>query len=182
MLDKLVQLIINFLYLFKFWYVMEPWEQGYSFHFGAPGRTLGPEDGWLGSGFHIIWPGSITRVRYYDIWEDSAELIPVDLTTKDGHTVKVGGVFRYRIRADKAWEFLVTLGDESTALPDFLSMAVARVVADIDKSDLFNSSFDSEDRVLDEGRRQLNRYGFKIIDFYWNYKVAPSRTIRVMTD
>lgn len=182
MFDQLVQLFIQFLYLFKFWYVMEPWEQGYSFHFGAPGRAMGPEDGWFGSGLHLIWPLSVTRVRYFDTWEDSAELEPVDLTTQDGHTVKVGGVFRYRIRPDKAWEFLVTLGDESTALLDFLSSAVAKVVSTTPKTSLFSPDFNLEDKVLEEGRRQLNRYGFKIIDFYWNYKVAPSRTIRVMTN
>lgn len=182
MLDQLVQLFINFLHLFKFWYVMEPWEQGYSFHFGSPGRPLGPKDGWLGSGLHVIWPLSVTRVRYYDTWEDSAELIPADLTTQDGHTVKVGGIFRYKIRADRPWEFLVTLGDESTAIIDFLSMAMAKVVANMPKVALFDPNVQSELKVVEEGRRQLNRYGFKIIDFYWNYKVAPSRTIRVMTD
>jgi len=182
MLDKLVQLFIDFLYLFKFWYVIEPYEAGHSFHCGYRGRALGSANGWFGTGFHLVYPLGITTVRYFDITDESTELNPTDLTTKDGHHVKVGGVFRYRMRADKAWDFITTLGDDSTAVEDFMSMAMAEVVEGSRVTELFDADGDSEVKVVEEARRQLNRYGFKILDFYWNYKVRPTRTIRVMTD
>lgn len=186
MFDKLVQFLIDILYLFKFWYVIEPYEQGYTFHLGAPGRPIGCKDGWFGSGLHLIWPLSITNTRYYDITEDTADLVAVDLTTKDGRAVKVGGMFRYKVRADKAWEFIVLLGDvsavEGKAAADLLSAAIAETVSNTTHADLFAPGTAIEELVIDEARKYLNRYGYKILDFHWNYKVTPSRVIRVLTD
>ena len=174
MLDKLVEFLISILHIFKFWYVIEPFEAGHSFHLGYRGRPLTP-------GFHLIWPAYITTVRYFDTTDESTEVETTDLVTKDGHAVQVAGVFRYRIRAEKAWEFIVTLGDDSSAITDFMSMAVAEVVEGTTMSELFSSESDTEDQVVEEARKQLNRYGFKILDFYWTYKTRPSRVIRLLT-
>lgn len=182
MLDKLVQLFIDFISLGKFWYVIEPYEAGHSFHFGARGRTIESNNGLFGSGLHFIWPLNITDVRYFDITDESAELRAVDLVTKDALPVKVGGVFRYRIRPDRAWEFITLLGDDSSAITDFMSMAMAKAVSEATLSELFSSEAVIQWKVVEEARRQLNRYGVKILDFYWNYKAAPSRIIRVMTE
>jgi regulator of protease activity HflC (stomatin/prohibitin superfamily) len=142
---------------------------------GRRGRELKP-------GFHLIWPAFVTTVKYYDTTDESTELEPTDLVTKDGEPVKVAGVFRYKIRGDRAWDYITTLGDDSTAVTDFLSMAMAEVVESTPAEQLFNSEGDTEVKVEAEARKQLNRYGFKIIDFYWNYKTRPSRVIRVLTD
>lgn len=175
MLDKLVQFLIDFLYLFKFWYVIEPWEAGHTFHLGRRGRKLGP-------GFHWIWPASITSVQYFDTTDESVELEARDLVTSDGQAVKVGGVFRYKMRADRAWEYITTLGDDSSAVEDFMSMAMAEIVEKTPVETLFSSKGGTEDKIVVEAREQLNRYGFKILDFYWNYKTRPSRVIRLLTD
>ncbi len=175
MLDKLVQFIIDFLYLFKFWYVIEPWEAGHTFHLGHKGRRLTP-------GFHLVWPLGVTTVQYFDTTDESTELEPQDLVTKDGKAVKVGGVFRYKMRAEKAYEFITTLGDDSTAVDDFMSMAMAEVVENSNIAELFSATGGTEGAVVQEAREQLNRYGFKILDFYWNYKTQPSRVIRLLTN
>jgi len=182
MLDKLVQLFIDFLYLFKFWYIMDPYEAGHTFHFGARGRHIGPTNGWFGSGFHLIWPVNITNVRYFDTTDESSALPPRDLVTKDGKPVKVGGVFRYRVRGEKAWDFLVTLGDDTEAIHNFMAMAMAKAVSQSSLSELFGSEGVMEWLVVEEARKHLGRYGIKIMDFYWDHKAAPTRIIRVMTE
>lgn len=181
MLDKLVQLFIDFLHLFKFWHVIEPFEQGHTFHFGALGRPIGFTDGWFNSGFHLTWPLGITSVIYYDTTEDSHELDQQDLTTKDGHMVRVAGVFRFKVRADKAYEHTVVLGDDSSAVTDFLAAAMAHTVVNTNVTAFFSGDYDSESRVVEEARRLTNRYGYKILDFYWTTKVAPSRVWRIIT-
>jgi hypothetical protein len=181
MLDKLVQLFIDFLHLFKFWFVIAPYEQGHTFHFGSVGKPIAYNDGWFGSGFHLTWPLGITDVLYYDITEDSHEIDIQDLTTRDGHAIRVAGVFRFKVRADKAYEHLVVLGDGSTAVTDFLGAAMAEVVENSNLDSLFDPGEDRESLVVDEARRMLNRYGYKVLDFHWVNKVAPQRVWRVIT-
>ena len=174
MFDRLVQFIIDILYLFKFWYIIEPYEQGHSFHLGYLGRPLD-------SGWHVIWPFHITTVLYYDITDATAELEPLDLTTKDNVMVRVGGMFRYKHREDKAYEFLCLLGDDTTSLEDFLAAAVAKIVENSTKEELFSTKHSSEAFILDEARRHLSRYGYKLYDFFWTIKVAP-KVYRVIID
>lgn len=182
MFNRLVDLFIDFISLAKFWFVVEPFEQGHTFHLGALGKPIGYDDGWFGSGFHLIWPLNITKVLYYDITEDSHEFDPRDMTTLDGHIVRVGGSFRYRVRSDKAYEHLVVLGDGSTAITDFLTAAMCQVVEATELKDLFDVDHDSERAVVKAARNLLKQYGYKILDFYWTTKVAPQRTWRIITE
>lgn len=181
--NKLIDFIISILRIFKFWFVIEPWEHGFTFHLGKPGSSIGYDDGLFGTGLHLIFPFYVTRVRNFDITEESAEPPVRDLMTSDGHLVRVAGVFRYKVRPERAYEFLCVLGEDWTTVMDhFLGAAIAEVVEHLTKDELFSDTSPGEEMILEEARRHLNRYGFKWLDFNWTERAVPARVYRLITD
>lgn len=85
MLDRLIDLILDSLSLFKFWEVIEPYEQAVVTRLGLYHRTLEP-------GFHWVIPFAIERAIGDSVVPVTHALNPQSLTTADGRSVVVRAV------------------------------------------------------------------------------------------
>ena len=182
MLNRLVDLIVSFLHLFRFWFVVEPWEHAFKTTLGRDAGTLGKDNTEkdFSRGLNFRWPFNIDEVHYIDTLNETADLGRQDLTTSDGISVTVAGMFRYQIRADKIREFTYGLGDETTAIIDYLQAAVALVVETHPLEQLLDPEYVLAEMILEEARKSLNKYGLKLHEFRWTQKTA-ARTYRLIT-
>ena len=85
MLDRLIDLVVNFIGLFQFWVIVYEYERGVVLRLGRYKRVLEP-------GFHWCWPFHIDYVMVDNVVNRVIELGAQSLTTKDGHDVTVNAV------------------------------------------------------------------------------------------
>jgi len=91
MLDRLVDAIVDFLDLFRFWEVVDHFEEGVVLRLGKYRCKCGP-------GFHWIAPFGIDQVLTENVVLDTIDLGPQSLTTSDGRDVVISGVVSWKIR------------------------------------------------------------------------------------
>lgn len=168
MFDRLIDLLVQFIDLFRFWEIVEAGEHGMRFTLGKAGKDFR-------AGFHWKLPFNIQKFIFFSTKTDTHELEPQTLISADGKNVTVQVYVKYRIRPEKAYAFIVEL-DEGSALFDIGRTAVAEVIekhpADIPRV-LF------EQKVLDIMRNHLNQFGFKFLDCGLTQRTV-SRTYRVI--
>jgi regulator of protease activity HflC (stomatin/prohibitin superfamily) len=90
MLDKLIDFLLNFLDLFRFWSVMKTEHAGFIRRFGVPVRDMHPGLNWL-------WPFNIETTSTVDmrLW---ADVLPAQsLRTSDGVEFVVRLMVSYRV-------------------------------------------------------------------------------------
>lgn len=94
MFDKLVDLVVQFLDLFKFWEVLDAYQRGVILRLGKFNREVGP-------GIHWLIPLGIDRVVEINVVTRTHDLRQSIITLKDGSTVCVSVVVRFNIRDAK---------------------------------------------------------------------------------
>lgn len=90
MLDKLVDFLLNFLDLFRFWCTLPPEQAGFVRRFGLPVRDLKP-------GLNFLWPFNIETTSRADmrLW---ADVLPAQsLRTSDGVEFVVRLMVSYQV-------------------------------------------------------------------------------------
>lgn len=90
MLDRLFDFLLQFLGLFRFWAVIDSFDQGVLLRFGRVRRTLEP-------GFHWVWPLAIDEVLRDCVEPRSVRLPEQSLTTQDGVSVVLTAVVDWQI-------------------------------------------------------------------------------------
>lgn len=80
MFDRLIDLVLDFVYLFKFWTVINDYEGAVILRFGRFARELRP-------GFHLKWPFAIERVMRAIVVPSPLNLSQQSLTTADGVSI-----------------------------------------------------------------------------------------------
>jgi len=85
MFDRLIDLLLDSLGLFKFWEVVEPYEEAVVTRLGKFNRSLE-------SGFHWVAPFAIERTYSDSVVPVTHDLAPQSLTTADGRSVVVRAV------------------------------------------------------------------------------------------
>ena len=91
MLDRLIQLFLECLSFFRFWFILKPFEAGVVIRLGHYHRTIGP------GGFHWLWPFSIEDCVYTNIVPETQRIGPQSLTTKDEIGIVVSTVITFAI-------------------------------------------------------------------------------------
>src|SRR5271167_4211909 len=91
MLDKLIDLILEFLHLFIFWHVIDPYEQGLILRLGKFRKLID-------CGFHWIAPFGIDKVLAEHIVPTTHALGDASITTADGKSVGFHAVVTYKVR------------------------------------------------------------------------------------
>lgn len=119
MFDRLVDLIIQFAELFRFWYVLQPYEQGVLVRLGKFVRVMEP-------GFHWVAPLSVDVVHYESVVPTTHSLGNESITTKDGKAVSFHAVVTFQI-ADIE-KVLLSVHDTDHALVDACRGEVARTL------------------------------------------------------
>jgi len=184
MFDKLVELLINFVDLFRFWVI--PVREGtltVVYLLGNATRVIRPgEPGFFRTGLHLKWPlwieledNTSTRHELVTLWAQ-------DLQTADGKKVRVTGFFRLSILPEKVVIWQTTLGDEDRAVSAALRSAIAETIIRRPLDDLLSVEEQKglRQEILDRARKELNEYGYRIYDFKWIER-TEAKTYRLIT-
>jgi len=184
MFDKLIDVLLQFLDLFRGWVIVRAGTVAVIYTLGRPTRVCRSTDGWFWTGFHPKLALGIDKEDDTSIREEVVPLASQDLETADGHKVRVAGCFTIEIDGDKIVQWQTTLGDEDRALPTSLRAAIGETVIRRPRADLFSADADDlkgvRQEILDRARKGLNRYGYRITDFKWLERIE-ARAIRVIT-
>ena len=178
-MDKLIDFLINFIDLFRFWVVIDYCEKGVVSTWGRLGREISSNDGWFSTGLHLIWPLGIEEAVTVIIQDEWDNLFPQSLMTSDGQHVVVQGSFQYTILPEKVTIHVETLGEEGAARDGAMRAAIALNVESRPHSDLVDDTKELRKAILSTARGTLNPYGYKLKDFQWLQKIA-SRTYRLI--
>lgn len=182
MLDRLIDVLLNFVDLARFWIVVGEGDRVVVYTLGRPTRLLAPGRGWLNTGLYLKAPLGIECDITTSVREEQYTLANQTLATRDGHVVCVCGSFRYSINPQDVITWQTTLGDENNAFPSAMRAAVAETIIRRPLDDLLDVDElkGLRQEILERCRRNLGRYGYKIHDFWWAER-AQVRTYRLIT-
>jgi len=100
MFDRLIDLVVQFIDLFRFWCVVPDASRGVVLRLGRFHREIGP-------GFHLVWLFGIEDVWIDNIVATTTATEPQSLTTADGHGVVISAVITWEIEDIHAIMFKV---------------------------------------------------------------------------
>lgn len=118
MLDKLVDLLVSFLHLFRFWAICPAEYQGFVRRFGLPVRDLKP-------GFNFVWP-TIEAATLVDMRVWAEVLAPQSLRTQDGKTLVIRLLVSHQVLDPRA--FTLTVFEAQNNLMDLAAGLLGQVV------------------------------------------------------
>jgi hypothetical protein len=207
MFDKLVDVILDFIRWFQFWVIIDVEEVGLIYTLGRDTWVIRADNGWFGTGLHLIAPFDIEEVKTVNIQWGWENLSYQSLETNDGKLLIVQVGYKYRLRSDndgKIRKFFVYLGDEDSTRRLAIGAAVCSVVANNSHEELKKGEteielpLDSEEseeesdeesvtyvgikkQILDIARGELTPWGYQIGKIEWLQR-TQSRTYRIMQD
>jgi regulator of protease activity HflC (stomatin/prohibitin superfamily) len=151
MLDRLIELLVQFIGLFQFAAVIDPYQKAVVLRLGKHHRTLEP-------GFHFIAPFNVDVVLADNVTPRTHAIAPQNLTTRDGLTISIGVIVTSSISdIEKA---LLTVEGVDDVLADCVSGTVGAMVESASWEEIQNADFAKQ--VTHKCRLQADRYGVKI--------------------
>jgi regulator of protease activity HflC (stomatin/prohibitin superfamily) len=148
-------------------YIVPPWEGALILRLGRYNRTLAP-------GFHWKYP-LIEEAFTESTVVTTLRLPPQSLTTQDGVGVVVKAIVKYQIRDLRP--YYTEIWDQVDVLADVTMGAIHDAVQILTHDDLMHTPPDRQ--VLEEVRKQVNRYGFKVDNITFT-DLAQVMSIRLM--
>jgi regulator of protease activity HflC (stomatin/prohibitin superfamily) len=168
MFDKLVDVLLEFLHLFKFWIVVEPYEQAVVTRLGRFLAVLAP-------GFHWLIPFGVDYCLAEHVVPTTHSLGDESVTTKDGKSVGFHAVVTYRIsNIEKA---TLEVADSDHAVRDATCGEIGRVMRESTWEQLLQS--DLPEKLTAACRKRGWRYGIEILSVQLA-GLALVRSIRLM--
>lgn len=153
MLDKLIDLLVSVLDLFRFWIVVEPYEQIVVTRLGPVHRVL------LTSGFYWKLPFNIDR-ETGDVVVPRTHDMPMQcFTLKDGTTVAVGPVITYR--TNDVEKLLMEAEDAETAVRDAARGTIRETLQPFTWEQLLDSNL--TDILTKAVRKMAWKWGVEVI-------------------
>lgn len=155
MLNRLVDVLLEFLELFYFVEIVDEYQRGVVLRFGRHHRDIEP-------GACFYWPFRIERPMVISVVPDITRLPTQSFTLRDGVTVAVTPAITYRVHNVKT--ALLEVEDAETALLDATSGEIRRLLADHDWCDLLDpeACAEIENQILKGIRREAFRWGFEV--------------------
>lgn len=170
MLDRLVDFLIQFIDLFRFWVIIDPYEGGVMLRLGKKLRLLD-------NGFHFKIPFHIDAALTVRTVPSTHSLGNESITTQDGKSVGFHAVVTYRVRdVEKA---LLEVDDVDHAVRDAVSGEIGRVLRSKTWSQL--SDEDTYTEITAACRRRGWRYGIEIMSVQFS-GMALCKSIRLMSN
>ena len=121
MFDKLLEFILQFIGLFKFWRVIPYNKEGVLLRWGRNPKLLK-------SGLHFIYPFEIDHVKTCIITPDWVATLPVHITTTDFKTATFGPVIKFSIVDSIAWFYKTKSGAEN--VHDIVRLSTSDILTD----------------------------------------------------
>jgi regulator of protease activity HflC (stomatin/prohibitin superfamily) len=168
MFDKLVDVLLEFLHLFKFWIVCQPYEQAVLLRLGKFRRVLS-------SGFHWLLPFGIDYCISEHVVPTTHSLGDESVTSRDGKSVGFHAVVTYRIsNIEKA---TLEVSDSNHAVRDATCGEIGRVMRELTWEQMLQSEL--PERLTAACRKRGWRYGIEILNVQLA-GLALVRSIRLM--
>jgi membrane protease subunit HflK len=161
----------------SWWFVTAQYMEGVVLRFGNYNRTVTSSNGIFRTGLHFKWP---IAEEYIDktVVVTTMDLDPQSLTTRDGKSIVVSAVVKYRISDVKA--FLLEIADQQAAIQD-ITMAKIREV--ISKKEWSEISTQTDLEIAEKVRYETGKYGITIEPKGVTLKdLQPCRSIRLLQD
>lgn len=152
MLDKLIDFIIQFIDLFRFWCVLPPEQQGFIRRFGVPTRDLKP-------GLNFLLPFNIETYTRVDIRQWSDVLPPQSLRTKDGVDVVVRLMVAYQVADPRT--FVLEVFDATNNIQDLAMGTLGSAVTRARSADVFSGAV--LEKVRDRIIRAAAKWGIEVL-------------------
>lgn len=152
MLDRLIDLLLQFLEAFKCFHVIDAYEQGLVLRLGKLHRELDP-------GFHWVWPMYIERVLVDNVVPRTVNLGSLNLTTKDGITIGIGVILTARIHS--IVKAMLEVESVDDAMRDASYAEIAQVVHSHTWDELQEE--DINEVLLKACRKRAFAYGVEIL-------------------
>lgn len=152
MLDKLIDFIIQFIDLFRFWCVLPPEQQGFIRRFGVPTRDLTP-------GLNFLLPFNIETYTRVDIRQWSDVLPPQSLRTKDGVDVVVRLMVAYQVANPRT--FVLEVFDATNNIQDLAMGTLGSAVTKASSGDVFSGEV--LEKVRDRIVRAARKWGIEVL-------------------
>lgn len=169
MLDRLVDLLVQCLGLFRFWVVMQPYEAGVLLRLGKFVRVLEP-------GLHWIWPFCVDQYEHEHTVPRTHSLMPQSVTLVDGKQVGFEAVITYKVRDIKV--ALLEVEDSEHAIHDSCAGTIAHTIMLCKWSELVESE-DWTERVLKACRQKGFKFGLEITNVQFS-TLALVKTLRLL--
>lgn len=151
MLDRLVDLLVQCLSLFKAWDIVDCYQRAVVLRFGKYHRDLEP-------GFHWKWPFGVETVLHANVVTNTSNLGVQSLTTRDGHSVSISGLLTWKV-VDPA-KFLLEVEGGQEAITDLTYGAIADCVKASTWAEVSEPVF--ADKCATKLRRRASRYGLEV--------------------
>lgn len=165
MFERLIDLVIDFLGLFKFFAVLDEYEQGVVLTWGRPRnrRFLGLFGSHLlGPGFHWVWPFGIEKVLSDNVVPTTKNLEPQSLTTRDGVGIVVSAAITWKIKNIR--KMLLEVENPDEALQDSTYGAIGQIVESSTWAEICQPEF--SENLAKAIRRKAFRWGIEVDEVY----------------
>jgi regulator of protease activity HflC (stomatin/prohibitin superfamily) len=170
MLDRLVDLLLQFVDLFKFWQVVDQYERGVVLRFGKFQRELEP-------GIHLLLPFNIDNALLDNVVTRTYMTRTLTLTLGDNTNVTCGVLVRYNIRDIR--KALLEVERIDDVIHDCVFGNVSSMIRSVTWESLPSPEFG--ETLSKSCRRQAFRYGVEIesVVFTDLCKAKPLALIRI---
>lgn len=181
MLDRLIDLFLDFLKLFQFWAVINEYERGVC-------KTLGkrrPRDKWwrfwkkksvvLGPGLHLVWPLRFDEVLTDNIVPTTDAFGEQSVTTYDGKAITLSAVVMWSISDIE--KILFNVEDSDSAFEESICGIIGDLVAATTWNDIHQNGF--QNRVEKAVRSRVKKWGIRVHSVQFK-NLTQSRAIRLL--
>lgn len=152
MFDKLVDFLLGFVHLFKFWTVLDPYEQGVLLRLGTFVKVLDP-------GFHWVLPLHIDAIASLHIVPSTHSLGDESMITKDGKSCGFHAIVTFQVNDIK--KALLDVADVDHAVRDSCSGEIGRVLRESTWDEITGA--DILDKLTSACRKRGWKWGIEIM-------------------
>lgn len=152
MFDKLVDLLIQFIKLFQFWEVLEPYQGGVRLRLGKFHTVLGPGLSWM-------IPLGVDKALTENVVTETLHIRPQSLTTRDGKQIVVSSIVTFHV--DDIKVFLLEVEGRNDIIKDASCGVVSEFVMKHTWREL-NDFADVGNELAKAVRRKAKAYGVNI--------------------
>jgi len=176
MFDRLVDAIIQFLDLFRFWVVVMVYEEAVLYRLGKPVKVLRCRGRWQ-RGFYFIWPFGIDDVFADNVVRKTVRLPVQNFTTKDGKSIGVLPVITYLIK--DILTFQVKVEDAKTVLTDSSAGEIRAIMCEKTWEEIHTSGAALDEEITKAVRREAFKWGMEVMKVRFP-DLAPATCHRIM--
>lgn len=172
MFDRFIDFLLQWLNLFRFWEVVDQYNQGLLLRLGKAGRVLEP-------GLHFRWPFGIDRVIEDQVVPRVHRLPAQTVTLRDGSTVVVEPIVTFLVKDFR--KFICEVENAEGAILDTVAATVRRRLASSTWEVLVDGerSENLEEDMTKAAKSKGRRWGIEILQVAFA-SLAKAKTIRLI--